>query len=250
VFEPGLVAMALYGSAVTSGLRPNSDVDLLVVLRGAMSAAERSALVAGLLAISGRRHEDPDAARPLEVTVLAEPEIRPWRYPARFELQFGEWLRRGLEAGEPDGGPTVNPDVALLIQTVRAGAVDLAGSGVGEALPEVPWRDIEAAIADGVDGMFIDFDNDATNYLLTIARMWSTLETRTIRSKDAAADWVLERLPETDPARPPLVEARRRYLEGDYTRWDPTALVAARAAAEAFATQVRRLTTRGTVNTS
>jgi len=98
--------------------------------------------------------------------------------------------------------------------------------------------------------MFIEFDHDATNYLLTIARMWSTLETRTIRSKDAAADWVLERLPETDPARPPLVESRRRYLEGDYTRWNPTALVAARAAAEAFATQVRRLTTRGTVNTS
>ena len=36
---------------------------------------------------------------PLELTVVARSEVVPWRYPARRELQFGEWLRHDILSG-------------------------------------------------------------------------------------------------------------------------------------------------------
>ncbi len=41
-----------------------------------------------------------------------------------------------------------------------------------------------------------DIKDDTRNVLLTLARIWSTLETDTIRSIPDAANWVIERLPE------------------------------------------------------
>jgi hypothetical protein len=60
--------------------------------------------------------------------------------------------------------------------------------------------------------------SDTRNVLLTLARIWTTLATGTIRSKDAAADWVLERLP--DEHRPVLAHARAVYLGAEREHWD------------------------------
>jgi streptomycin 3"-adenylyltransferase len=55
---------------------------------------------------------------------------------------------------------------------------------------------------------------DTRNVLLTLARIWTTLATGTIVSKDDAASWVLGRLaPERRPA---LEYARRLYLTTSY----------------------------------
>jgi hypothetical protein len=57
--------------------------------------------------------------------------------------------------------------------------------------------------------------------LLTLARIWSTAATDVIRSKDAAADWALARLP--DEQRPVLARARANYLDEEDERWDDLA---------------------------
>lgn len=41
IFEGNLVAIHLYGSAVEGGLKPQSDIDLLVTLRKPMDAWQR-----------------------------------------------------------------------------------------------------------------------------------------------------------------------------------------------------------------
>jgi predicted nucleotidyltransferase len=43
IFGHGLVAVYLYGSFVSGGLRPQSDVDLIIVIDRPMTAAERKA---------------------------------------------------------------------------------------------------------------------------------------------------------------------------------------------------------------
>ena len=55
--------------------------------------------------------------------------------------------------------------------------------------------------------------------LLTFARIWTTLETGEIRSKDRAADWVLPRLPAEH--RPVLEHARAIYLDEAAPDWAP-----------------------------
>ena len=46
-----------------------------------------------------------------------------------------------------------------------------------------------------LDRLGSELEGDTRNVLLTYARIWSTLETNAIRSKPAAADWVMNHLP-------------------------------------------------------
>ena len=55
VFGGDALGAYLHGSAVLGGLRPTSDLDILVVLKRRTTATERRALVEGLLDVSGRR---------------------------------------------------------------------------------------------------------------------------------------------------------------------------------------------------
>jgi streptomycin 3"-adenylyltransferase len=93
------VGAYLHGSAVLGGLRPHSDIDVLVVSRRGTTSDEKRALIDRLLPISGRG--DPSGrARPIELTIVVESEVRPWRYPPRLDFMYGDWLR-------PDSGPGV-----------------------------------------------------------------------------------------------------------------------------------------------
>ena len=79
-------------------------------------------------------------------------------------------------------------------------------------------EDVNRAIVEGIPGLLDDLDADTGNVVLTFARIWTTLETGTIRSKDAAADWALARLPQEH--RPVLARARAIYLGDEEERWD------------------------------
>jgi streptomycin 3"-adenylyltransferase len=117
--------MCLYGSAVHGGLRPDSDLDLLVVTDGSLSDAHRRKLTRELLRVSGRRATE-GPARPVELTVVVRDEVVPWRYPPLRDFQYGEWLRDDYLAGNVPQ-PVLDPDLAVLLTTVRDRAITLAG---------------------------------------------------------------------------------------------------------------------------
>jgi streptomycin 3"-adenylyltransferase len=210
VLGDAVLGAYLHGSAVMGGLRPTSDVDVLIVLRRPMSSDERAATVEGLLQVSGRRARR-GPARPVELTMVVQSDVRPWRYPPSVDFQYGEWLRDACEAGIlPAPGPS--PDLAPLITMTLAGDAPLFGPPPAELLDPVPMADFRQAILAGVPGLLADLETDTRNVLLTLARIWSTLATGEIRTKDAAADWALPRLPKAQRAA--LARARDMYLEG------------------------------------
>jgi hypothetical protein len=50
------------------------------------------------------------------VTVVAQAQVRPWRYPPSFDLQYGEWLRERFENGDDLAlQATVNADLTTLL---------------------------------------------------------------------------------------------------------------------------------------
>ncbi|HEX2193739.1 MAG TPA: aminoglycoside adenylyltransferase domain-containing protein, partial [Candidatus Limnocylindria bacterium] len=176
----------LYGSAAASGLRPDSDLDFLVVTDRALTAEQKRALVDRLTPLSARRLRPP-GWRPVELTVVVQSDVRPWRYPPRLDFQYGEWLRCDFEAGELAPWPATNPDVAMLLTMVRHAARPLVGPPPAELLDPVPRRDLQRAMVEELDGLLADLVPDTRNVLLTLARMWCTLDTGQMRSKDAAA---------------------------------------------------------------
>ncbi|GAA2775390.1 aminoglycoside adenylyltransferase family protein [Streptomyces showdoensis] len=217
VLGDNAVGACLHGSAVLGGLRPHSDVDVLVVVRRSLGRDERRALVDGLLARSGARaYEGP--ARPVELLVVVADRVRPWRYPPVCDFLYGEWLRDGYERGELPA-PEPSPDLAPLLTMARAGDAPLFGPPPTELLDPVPPADLRDAIVAGIPGLMADLDGDTRNVLLTLARIWSTLETGRIRAKDEAADWALARLPAG--RRPVLAHARAVYAGDAEEDWAP-----------------------------
>lgn len=87
------------------------------------------------------------------------------------------------------------PDLALLITQVWLANETLFGSSPHQLLCSVPYRDVILATQDSLKSLMGDLHTDTRNMLLTYARIWSTLETDTIRPKPSAALWAVDRLP-------------------------------------------------------
>lgn len=210
-----LLGLYLYGSFVDGGLHAHSDIDLLAVIDRPLSDGERLEVMQRLLRLSA---PPGDAAlRPLEVTFLVLSDIVPWRYPARRELQFGEWLRSEVEAGviapaEPD------PDVAVLVTQARDKGIALHGPSASELLPQVPDQHVRDAIATMMPEVARNWRGEEKHALLTLARMWITLQTGGIVAKDVAASRIGSAIPEAH--RPVLEHARAVYLGTAADEWD------------------------------
>ncbi|MFJ9174546.1 aminoglycoside adenylyltransferase domain-containing protein [Streptomyces sp. NPDC102360] len=174
----------------------------------------------------------------MELTLVQLADVRPWRFPPVREFQYGEWLREAYERGETPE-PEVDEDLALLVTMVRQRGVVLFGPPATELLHPVPKSDVRRATVAGVPALLEELETDTRNVILTLARVWATLVTGEILSKDAAADWALPRLPEENRA--VLVHARSVYLgeaEDSWERLGPRL----RHDAEALVAEIERLT--------
>lgn len=149
------------------------------------------------------------AGRPVEVTVVLQEMVKPWRPHQEREFQYGEWLRGDYEAGLiPE--PQPDHDLAPLSATVLTASVALVGPPAQDLIDPVPHEELVASMREAVPSLLADLDTDPTNVVLTLARMWHTKDSGTIVSKDEAAAWTLDRLP--FDLRLPLEHARAVYL--------------------------------------
>ncbi len=219
VLAADAVGAYLHGSAVLGKLRPRSDIDVLVVARHRITDAQRRVLVDGLLTISGSGASP--SSRPVELTIVVQSDVRPWRYPPRSDFQYGEWLRDDYERGILPAEDPESTDLAPLLTMVLLGKRPLLGPPPAQVFDPVPHDDLIRAIVSAVPDLLAELDRDTRNVILTLARIWTTVATGSIRSKDAAADWALARLPEKH--RPPLARARAVYLGHEEERWEDLA---------------------------
>lgn len=186
-----LLAIHLYGSALDGGLKPLSDIDLLVTLDTSPTEATRQALMRDLLSHSAAPGAKP-ACRALEITVLVLDDIVPWRHPARRILQFGEWLRDDLLQNifEP---PLFDPDLAILLTQARQHSVALRGPAAHDLFDPVPAADFRQALRDTLQQWQTpdDWAGDERNIVLALARIWYSASTGQIAPKDVAAQWAM-----------------------------------------------------------
>jgi streptomycin 3"-adenylyltransferase len=191
---PDLLGVYLYGSSLVGGLQKYSDIDLFVVINRKTTLEEKSSLISNLLQVSGIYMKG--SKLPIEMTFVENAAINPWRYPFHFDFQYGEWLRKPFEEGIIEPWPNYEmPDLALIITQVLLKSQTLLGSEPKQLLAPVPYKDFMKAMLHDLNRLATDIEDDTRNVLLTYARIWSTLETDEIRSKPAAADWVMSHLP-------------------------------------------------------
>jgi streptomycin 3"-adenylyltransferase len=203
-----LQAIHLYGSAADGGLKPASDLDLLVTVSTPLPEPVRLALMNDLLSISA---PPGGPVRALEVTVVVQAEVLPWRYPPQRELQFGEWLREDLQAGKVEPAQP-DPDLTILLSKARQHSVCLLGPAASAWFAPIPKEDLARAFADTLAqwNSPADWQGDELTVVLALARIWYSVVTGAIAPKDVAATWVLARLPHDHRA--VLSHARDAYL--------------------------------------
>ena len=177
-----------------------------------MTGAERKALPKVLLAHFGPvgRMEK----RPFEVTVVFNAAAAV--FPPVCEYMYGEWLRGTLESGKIPGA-YVDPNLELLLWQAQTYGEPLYGGALCTWIEPVSPEMVRRAIAGALPALLQNPAGDERNVLLTLARMWFTLETGRIAAKDEAADWALARLPQ--PLCGPLRLARDGYRGICRTDW-------------------------------
>jgi streptomycin 3"-adenylyltransferase len=216
---PGAVGAYLHGSAGLGRLRPQSDLDVVVVTDARLSDDERVALTTFALRTSGRYPRAADGPRPLEVTVVALADVRPWRFPPRCDFLYGEWLRAGIEDGvHPSAFQSA--DLAVVLAMVLKCDAPLFGPSPGDLFGPVPVADLRRSGRDGVPGLLDALEADTTNVLLTLARIAYTASTGSLTTKDAAATWAADRCGSESEA-VLLRRARDAYLAGTPHEWGP-----------------------------
>ncbi len=149
---------------------------------------------------------------------MAERDVRPWRYPPRLDLQYGDWWRQEFEQGDVEPWTNPNPDLAIVLAAARAASLPILGPPAVDVLDTVPRADVVRASLDALPALLGDLADDTRNVVLTLARMWLTVATAEFRPKDVAADWAIERLPAEH--RPVLARARAGYLGTGDESWD------------------------------
>jgi streptomycin 3"-adenylyltransferase len=237
VLGADLIGAYLHGSSVLGGLHPASDLDVLAVSHRAMDDTQRRALIDEL-----RKGIGP---RPVELSVVVQSEVCPWRYPPVRDLLYGDWLRDEFASGTmPQPEPA--SDLALLITVAVAGDRPLIGPPPAEVFDPIPHADVVDASVAHIPGLLVDLPTDTRNVLLTLARIWTTLATGAIRPKDAAVDWVLPHL--APEHRPVLEHARDLYLHHAYAddAWDDQLSAGLRPSVDAMLAEIQSLSARST----
>jgi streptomycin 3"-adenylyltransferase len=200
-------------------LRPGSDLDVLAVNARPSTDAEKDDLVDRLLVISGNGPAQAQP-RPVELTVCRRLEVRPWRYPPRRDFQYGEWWRDRFERRDPElWRSKEDPDLAILVSMTLLADTPVTGPSPSDVFDPVPRSDFMDAVLAGLPELMQDPDDEDTrNVALTLARVWYSVATGDIRSKDGAADWALMRL---EPEHRAVLErARDLYLGIGEEDWE------------------------------
>lgn len=185
VLGDDLLGAYRHGSAVLGKLGPRSDLDLLVVARRRTTDGEKRRIAGAIAGISRR-------PRPIELTIVAQDDVRPWTFPPHLDLMWGEWHRDAAQAWDTGRFP----DLAVLLAIAWEGDDPLVGPSIRDVVDRPPWEDVvramEQAVVELEPGLY---SHDTANGLLTLARIRHTLATQTFATKDFAAAWMLDRLP-------------------------------------------------------
>ena len=206
------VGVYLHGSLALGCFNPErSDIDLLVVTRRRLDEDERRSIAEFALARSNAPH-------PLEMTVLSESQLRPWRYPTPYDFHYGESLRARVEEQLAHGGIPEADDadfdlaghIGLLLPRGRT----LVGRPAEDVFPTVP----EADFRDSILRDFAWIQNPETRMggriygVLNACRVLAYLRGAGILSKAEAGEWAGHALPAE--LRPTATSALAAYRSG------------------------------------
>lgn len=218
VLGENLLGVYVYGSLLMGGMQKYSDIDLFAITSKETTKQEKEKFEKALLKISGIYAVSKEL-KPIELIIVVKSEVNPWHYPPSFDFLYGDWLRKDFEAGNIEPWLTKeSPNLALVITQILLSNKIVFGPNASTLLDPVPYNDFMTASTSEINSLVNDIGWDTRNVLLTLARVWCTVETDTIRSKESAVNWAINKLP--DRYKPILIRAKSILLGVQSDNWE------------------------------
>lgn len=171
-------------------------MDLLVVTKESMPFAVKREIIEGLLTLSNQ-------PCPLEVSFLRQADLVPWEYPTPFDLHYSEMWRDKYQAQLATGEwrqwnekRGKDPDLAAHITIVTNRGICLWGKPITDVFPSVPAPDYLASILSDYREAQAKIIEKPVYAVLTSCRVYAYLLDQAVMSKQEAAIWGIEQLPE------------------------------------------------------
>jgi predicted nucleotidyltransferase len=191
ILGDALIGVYLHGSLALGCFNPQrSDIDLVAVTTRRTTHDERRQLGALMLRSSTSNERPRRPLYPLELSLLTEAQLRPWRYPTPFDFHYGESQRDRFAAGDFQPLWAEDRDLAAHITVLREAGRVLHGPPIEDVFPPVPEEDC-------VDSLLHDLawsreEPRGLYAVLSASRIWATLAERRLHTKLSGGLWALE----------------------------------------------------------
>ena len=194
ILRDELVGVYLHGSAVMGCFNPRvSDLDLLTVVRGELSAAVRRQYLDMTAAL-----DEIAPAMGIEMSVVPRRACSPFIHPAPFLLHYSRahtaWYRRD-PADYVSKMQGTDPDLAAHFTIVYHRGVCLCGAPVRDVFSEVPKRCYFDSIRCDIENAEAEITENPVYLTLNLCRVLAFAKENLILSKKEGGQWGLAHVP-------------------------------------------------------
>lgn len=207
-----LSGVYLHGSLALGCFHPeHSDIDLLLVVRQGLAPEQQRDVVRALLDHSANPY-------PLDVSIIHEAALFPWRYPTPVLLRYNEDQRAGLELALADGSWAswgqdggLAWELALHIRLLNERGQTRYGQPIADTFPSVPMQHFVDAMLRDLRAARQDMMVDPVYAVLNQCRAYYFLQDDVLASKEEAGQWTMGML---HPRYLPVLKHCLNYYRG------------------------------------
>ena len=192
IYLHGSLAMGCFNSL-------KSDIDLFIVVKEKLTAANHSGLARIALAL----HEESSNDRGIEFSIVLEAYLQPFVYPTPFEFHYSDYHREKYRADENYFcGGFEDEDLASQIVVAYERGIVLYGKPLKELYEPIDRRYFLASILHDIDGVAEEIRDNPPAYLtpvyltLNLCRVLYYLKEGQISSKREGGEWGSDHVPQ------------------------------------------------------
>lgn len=195
IFGGGLTGVYLHGSLAMGCFNPDkSDIDIIVVVDGEVSGAQKLDFMGGLVKLNEKA-----PPKGMEVSVVKRKYCKPFVYPTPFELHFSNAHLRRYNDDPEDYVRSMkgeDRDLAAHFTVINRYGIALCGEKIPDVFGEVPKAAYADSIRLDVENAVWDISEEPVYIILNLCRVLAFLKDGLCLSKARGGEWGISHLPE------------------------------------------------------